>query len=379
MRRVSLWFLLALLPVPVAAQSSQFGIRGLGIPVRPLSPRATATGGAFGGFDIESSVNPASIAGTIQFTSLFTSAQNFRSSTNPFGSSSGRDNRFPQILVAGPVGGTPLAVAVSLSGYTDRNFSLGTADSIDLRGARVGVFDTLSSRGGLSDLRFATAWRASSWLQLGIGLHAITGSNRIENRRVFSDSSYAFALERSELSYLGLGVSAGALIRPIPRLTLAGSYRSDGNVKVDRDTTRIATTDLPTSYSLGVRWQPSMRAAVAASYQQANWSSADADMKQQGGIGALNAYQVSAGFELLRDPKDPGHRPIRFGGSYATLPFPLRAGKQAHEYGISVGTGIRFTGGRGGFDFALQQLWRSDGDGYTERATILTFGFSLRP
>lgn len=379
MRRVSLWFLVALLPASVAAQSSQFGVRGLGIPIRPLSPRATATGGAFGAFDIESSVNPASVAGTIQFTSLFSSAQNFRSSTNPFGSSSGRDNRFPQILVSGPLGGTRLAVAVSLSGYTDRNFSLGTADSIDLRGTRVGVYDTLSSRGGLSDLRFATGWRAASWLQLGIGLHAITGSNRIENRRIFSDSSYAFAIERSELSYLGLGISAGALIRPIRRLTLAGTYRSDGNVKIDRDTTRIATTDLPTSYGLGIHWQPSLKSAIAASYQRSNWSASDADIRQQGGIGAENAYQVSAGFELLRDPKDPGHRPIRFGASYGTLPFPLRAGKQAHEYGISLGTGVRFTGGRGGFDLALQQLWRSDGDGYTERATVVTFGFSLRP
>ena len=136
------------LPTAIHSQSSQFGIRGLGLPIRPLSPRAIATGGAFGLFDLESSLNPATTASALQFTSLFSSAQNFRTSTNPFGSSSGKDNRFPQIIAVGPVGGTPLGVSISMSGYTDRNFALGTADTIDLRGARVGVFDTLISRGG---------------------------------------------------------------------------------------------------------------------------------------------------------------------------------------------------------------------------------------
>jgi hypothetical protein len=379
MRRLALLVLAVALPGALAAQSSQFGVRGLGIPLRPLSPRATATGGAFGSFDPESSLNPASIAGTLQFTSLFTTAQNFRSSLNPFGRSAGRDNRFPQMLVAGPVGGTSLAVAVSLSGYTDRNFSLGTSDSIDLRGSRVAVFDTLSSRGGLSDLRLATGWRAAPWLHLGLGLHAITGTNRIESRRVFGDSSYIQAVERLELSYLGVGVSAGALIRPARGLTLGATVRTDGHLKVDRDTTRIARTDLPNAFSVGLRWEPSLRTALAVAYQGTRWGAADTDLREQGGIGAEDAYHLSAGVELLRDAKNPGHRPIRLGGSYATLPFPLRVGKQAHEFGLSVGTGLRFTGGRGGVDLALQQLWRSDGDGFSERATVVSLGFSLRP
>ena len=83
--RTALLFGLALLTTPAGlqAQSSQFGVRGLGIPVRPLSPRAIATGGAFGLFDLESSVNPATPALAVQFASLFSSAQNFRRSTNP--------------------------------------------------------------------------------------------------------------------------------------------------------------------------------------------------------------------------------------------------------------------------------------------------------
>jgi hypothetical protein len=370
---------LGLLPSLLAAQSSQFGVRGLGLPVRPLSPRGLATGGGFGMFDIESSQNPAALAGIVQFTALLTTTQNFRRSTNPFGSSSGRDARFPQIIAAGPIGGTRLAAAFSVSGYTDRSFALGSQDSIDLRGERVAVFDTLSSRGGLSDLRGALAWNVARNLQLGLGLHAITGTNRVENRRTFSDSSYNVAVERADLSYVGMGVSAGLAWRIVPRVTLAGLYRNDGHLNVERDTLRIGQTDLPQTITVGLRLQPSLRLGVAGSYTRKNWSTADRDLKAQGGIGAENVYEIAGGIELLRDPKDPNRRPWRLGAHYETLPFPVQAGRQPHQFGIAVGTGVRFTQGRGGFDVALEQLWRSDGARFTERSTVVTVGVSIRP
>jgi hypothetical protein len=367
------------LATTVAGQSSQFGIRGLGIPMRPYSPRATATGGAFGLFDLESSVNPAAIAPALQFTSLLTTNQSFRSSTNPFGSASGRDARFPQIIAAGPIGGTPLAAAISVSGYTDRSFSLGTEDTLLLRGVPVAVFDTMSSSGGLTDLRVAVAWRASRTFHVGLAGHAIPGNNRIENRRAFADSSYASAVERNELSYLGFGVSGGLTWQVDPRLTVAGVVRTDGHARVERDTARIATTDLPLSLAAGILWQPSLRFSAALAYQRRGWSAADADIRAQGGIGAEDAQEISLGIELVRDARNPAHRPLRFGVHYATLPFPLQAGRQAREIGLAAGTGFRFTGGRGGVDLALQQLFRSDGEGFTERATVITLGVSIRP
>ena len=244
-------------------------------------------------FDLESSQNPASIAGILQFTALFSSVQNFRTSTNPFGSSSAKDNRFPQIMVAGPLGGTHFTAAVSMSGYTDRNFSLGTADTIQLRGAAVGVYDTISSRGGLSDLRVAGAWQIGKSVQIGVGLHAITGSNRIENRRHFSDSTYAVASEQSQLSYLGTGLSAGIVVRVAPRLTVVGTFRTDGHLSVDRDTTRIARTDLPTSYGVGLRWQPSPNVAWAASYQAKGWSASNRE--RQHGVVPAEAQRFLSG------------------------------------------------------------------------------------
>ena len=42
MRRALIALALALLPAGAVAQSSQFGVRGLGMPGRPLSARETA-------------------------------------------------------------------------------------------------------------------------------------------------------------------------------------------------------------------------------------------------------------------------------------------------------------------------------------------------
>jgi len=380
MRRVFLLAALTGLVAPVLeAQSSQFGVRGLGIPLRPYSPRSLAAGGAIALFDPESSTNPAALASITQFTSMFSTTQNFRTSTNPFGTESGRDNRFPQILAAGPVGGTPFGVSVSLSGYTDRSYTLGTVTRVELRGQPVDVYDTLSSRGGLSDIRIGTGWQVTNWFQVGLGLHAITGLNRVENRQAYSDSSYTPAGERTDLSYLGAGASVGATLRVHPSIAFAGVYRNDGHLRVDRDSTPMSRIDLPVSWALSGRWQPTMRFTWAATYQQKQWSASRADILAQGGIGAENTYEMSTGIEWLRDTRNPQHRAIRLGGHYATLPFPLLTGRQAHEYGISLGTGVRFTQARGGLDLAVQQLWRSDGGSYTERATVVTLGVSIRP
>src|SRR5688572_8067969 len=103
MLRALVIFALAIVPSAVGAQSSQFGVRGLGFPGRGLAVRAIGTGGAFGLFDPESSQNPAALASIVNFTSVFTVTQGFRTVENPAGTASVRDTRFPQLMVVGPV------------------------------------------------------------------------------------------------------------------------------------------------------------------------------------------------------------------------------------------------------------------------------------
>ena len=115
---------LLLVPLPLLAQSSQFGVRGFGIPGRELSARAMGTGGGFALFDPESSRNPAAIAAFQNFTAGFTGLQNWRTSTNPAGEATVKTNRFPQVFAGGRLGRSNVWLAGSISNYADRDFRL---------------------------------------------------------------------------------------------------------------------------------------------------------------------------------------------------------------------------------------------------------------
>lgn len=369
---------LAARPSVVAAQSSQFGVRGLGLPGRALGARAFSTGGGFGMFDAESGLNPASIGQIPALTAGFGVLQDFRHVENPAGAQSLRETRFPLLTVAGPVHRYPIVVGVSFSNYTSRDFTLATADTVALRGIPVGVSDTLASRGGLSDLRLAGAYRAGTAWVFGGAFHVITGSNRLRTRRAFADTSYQVASQSSEISYAGVGVSLGVVRSFGPSFSVAALVRSDGKVNVDRDSARVGTVDLPYTFGLGLRWRARPRLELASELLMRTWSGANSDLQAQGGIGADNTAEVSVGGEFTPDPKRPARRPIRFGARYGTVPFSLVAGEQPHELGVSVGTGIRFAQERAGVDLGLEHVWRSAGV-YSERAFLLNLGVTLRP
>ncbi len=364
---------------PLAAQSSQFGTRGLGLPLSPISVRATGTGGGFGLFDAESALNPASIGQVLFLNASFQTVQSWRHSESPAGSASIRDNRYPGVFVAGPISGTRLSVSLSASGYTDRNFVLASRDTLTLRGQPVEAFDTLSSQGGLSDLRLAVAWRQSRAVQWGVGLHMIPGSNRIVSHRAFTDTTYSGASERFTYSYLGFGVSAGVVARLGKYVTLAGMVRADDRVRVELDTAALGNAKLPLTISGGARIQLGDRMLVAGSGLYRNWSTSSADLVRLGGIGSVNTTEFTAGVEYYTDRRRISNRPLRLGVRHATLPFPLRLGDKTSETAVSIGTSFRFVAERAGVDIAMQRLWRNGGPGFTEHATLLTLGISVRP
>jgi hypothetical protein len=377
-RRTLIALLLASVPGVAAAQSSQFGIRGLGMPGQSLSTYAFGTGGAFGIFDPASGLNPAALGRLTALTAGLSSLQDFRHVENLAGTESLRETRFPFMSVAGPIRKYPGVVGVSFSNYTSRDFTLATADTILLRDALVPVSDTLSSRGGLSDLRFAGAYRLQDTWIFGGSFHVITGSDRLRFRRSFADSSYQSATQSSELSYAGVGVELGVIRNFGTAFSVAATVRSDGHVNVDRDSARVSTVDLPYTFGLGLRWRPRPKLDLASQLVVKTWSGANSDLLAQGGIGADNTVEVSFGGEFTPDPRRPSRRPIRFGARYGSLPFPVVEGEQPHEFGLSLGTGIRFAQERAGIDLGLEHVWRSAGV-YSERAFLLNIGVTVRP
>jgi hypothetical protein len=380
MRRLYFLALIAGLAVAaLPAQSSQFGVRGIGLPGRGVSTRALGLGGAIGLLDPESVQNPASLAGLLQATSIFTSSNSWGSSTNPSGSANIREARFPHVLIGGPVPKTPLTVAFSYSNYADRDFTVATTGVDSPRGVPIGVIDTLSSRGGINDLRIGAAWAVSKKLAIGAGLHFLTGSNRLSARRIWTDTLYEVPQENTELNYTGLGFSVGATAHPSHRLELAGMVRTDGDLKMRRDssTTVAHVIGLPITLGAGARFLVRTGMSLSAEVTSRNWSTADAGLKASGGVGADNTLEVAGGMELVRNAKHPTTWPLRLGVRQAQLPFLLLPGDQPKETGFSIGTGRRFSAERGGFDLSLERVTRSASAGYHESAWIFSFGITV--
>ncbi len=381
MRRIVAWLvlLIALVPPSLAAQSSQFGVRGLGLPGREQSVRALGTGGAFALFDGESSVSPASLAFLGRLTATFTVLGDYRSTSTSAGEASIRNSRFPQFLVGGPIRRFPLTLGLSYSNYTTRDYSLAFPATVMLRGQPVGVTDTIESRGGINDFRLAAAYRLGQRWVVGAGAHIITGSNRVEARRTFADTNYSPSRQRAELSYAGFGVSVGVIGQLGEALMVSAMARSDGRVSLDRDSTEIAKVDLPITVGGAARLRVTPKLHVAGEALYRNWSTANDDLVALGGTGAVNTLETSGGVEFTPDPRRPYNRPIRVGFRYAELPFPLTPGESASEYGVSLGSGLSFAAERAVIGVSVERTWRDQSDAFKETAWILTAGVTVRP
>ena len=364
---------------PLAAQSSLFGVRGLGLPGRPLTPGTLSTGGSFGLFDSESVLNPAAVANLKSVTAGFVVAPAWRHWEVPAGAASLRGTRFPLVSVGGPVPGTPLALGISVGSYADRDFRLATTDTIQLRGAPVGVHDTLTALGGLSEIRFVVGYSLSARTSLGAALYWITGSSRLTAHRVFGDSTFLPSRQASELSYQGIGAAIGVTHQLSERLQVAALVRSDGRASVQRDARSVYHVDLPYTFSAGVQARPSRRVTLGVGGSYRTWSGANSDLLGQGGVGARNTIELGAGAEVIRNLRRPGSLPIRFGVRYAELPFPVVVGQRPREFGLSAGTGRRFAQDRAGIEISVEHAWRSEGSSYKERALTIVFGLSIRP
>jgi len=364
----------------LSAQSSMFGARGLGLPGRTYSAQAWGLSGANSLFDPASNRNPASIARFLTVTAGFQIVPEWRSVENPAGDESVRLTQFPHFMVAGPLRSTLFAVGLSVSNYTSRDFKFVSTHSEIIRGVPVDVTDTLLSRGGLNDIRLAVSYLAGPNLDLGAAFHVITGVNRMEQTRTFSDTAFLSSEQSAELSYAGVGFSVGAVYRPTARLGLAASIRADNKASLDRDSTNIDSIDLPYTFAAGFQLQASSRLLAAGQATFRTWSGANSDLLEQGGPGAKNTLELNGGFEYARDPRATWRRPIRLGVHYSQLPFLLTAGgDQPTEFGVSIGTGTRFAGQRGGIDLAIEKNWRSAGSDYKESGWLFIIGISVRP
>jgi hypothetical protein len=349
----------------LAAQDSQFGIRGLGTPGKLESVRARTTGGAFAPFDAFSPLTDAVLADVRRMSASFTSGTSWRSVDASGVQSSLRGTRFPAMVIAGPVT-RRIVVGGGFSTYLDRSFGVVIQDTIDLRGVQQPITDAITSDGAIADLRIAVAARLHRRLALGLGLHRITGSTRVNATRSFADTAnYRTSTARDEVAYGATGGSASLLFDVTSDLRVAGWFRTDSRLRADVGGRTVAENDLPLTYGTGLQWRAGAQASVAGSLTWRNWGAV------QSIANAHDTFNWSVGAEI----GSPGS-PFRFGLRGGQLPFGV--GKTPTEVGYSAGLGRQFSGGRGRLDIGLERLQRS-GTGLNERVWTFLLGLTVRP
>lgn len=381
MRRALLSLLLLGLPVVAEAQSSQFGIRGLGYPSSPYSARARGMGGATAIFDAESALNPASLGYLTEMTAAFSVVDDRRVVEGPGGNGNTQGMRFPLFSIGGPMRNAPLTFGVSANTYLARDFTVRFVDTVTIAGEDVETLDTLSAQGGLNDLRFSAAWRIDQRTVVGGAIHAITGVTRLQRVRYFEADGFEPVSEHSEVSAAGVGFDVGLLKRLSPRLTFGAVLRSDGSVRVRTDSLTASEypVNLPLSIGAGFQYRSSPRLLLASQFRWAGWGAADDDLSTSGAPGAVSTWEIAAGGELTRNLELPYRLPLRFGVRHAKLPFPLVANDEPSETVLSLGTGLLFSQGMGGADLSVERVWRGDGGDFSERAWTVSLTATLRP
>lgn len=364
---VGLAGVLALILVqPLAGQDSQFGIRGLGAPGTFLSVRAWATGGAFAPFDGTSALTDAALGDLTRLTASATEFSAYRTVNDGTNSSSLRSSRFPMLTVAGPVTGR-LVIGGGFSTYLYRSYDVEVPSVVVIRGVPEAVLDHIASDGAVTDLRLSAAWRFSSRLSIGAGVHILTGSSTLTANRLFTDSAtYKNASQVDQESYDGVGVSLGVLATPVPGLRVSAFLRSDNRLRAEISGFQNSENDLPTTIGGGVQWAVTPEVKLAGTLTHANWS-----VSGPAG-GSFNTTDWSFGGEFGRSSF-----PVRLGARGGQLPFGPGPGAPT-QLGLSAGTGFVFSQGRGIVDLGLEHLRRSGG-GLTENGWVLLVGLTVRP
>jgi len=366
-------------PAVLTAQSSQFGVRALGYPNQPYSARARAMGGASAMFDPESALNPASLAYLKEMTASFSVMNDRRVVETPAGTGNVRNMRFPIFSINAPLKGA-FTFGLAASTYFARDFAVAYTDTIDIRGTPTGTVDTLTSTGGLTDIRGAAVWRVNPKFAVGLGLHAYTGVFRIDRARYFQDTGYVAINESSEVSAAGAGFDIG-VVRLLGKLTLAAVIRSDGSVKVRRDSLSETAypVDLPLSAAFGFQLQAAPKLLLSSQVVWKGFGSTNDELIAAGGTGSRDTWEGGFGGEFIPDLEHRYRLPIRFGVRRASIPFPLETGEMPTETNVSLGSGFLFGNGKGGADFTVERVWRQEVPSFEERAWLLTVTATLRP
>lgn len=370
-------FAVMLVGLPALADGQgSLSTQGFGYPTGGLSTRAAAGGGGFGEFDFSSPRNPSSTLGWGRGGLYFQYEPEYRHVAAGPSSDNTMTARFP-IWMAGMQLGSRAMGTLTSSTLLDRTWATRIRGGQILGPDSVGYEERVESAGAINDVRLGVAYSVRPSFSVGIGLHGYTGENRMNLTRQFDDSlRYGTLIRNLTIGYLGNAISAGATWRPNPQLAIAASVRRGGALDVRIADTLVASGSLPDRYGAGIRFDGLAGASLAISVERTEWSSLGA--LSQTSLTANDAWEIGAGLEMAGPKFRTVPTLLYLGYRRRDLPFSI-GGEVVPERFYSGGAGIPIAGPRVILDMAIQHATRGPVAGVSERAWILSLGFTVRP
>lgn len=370
-------FAMVFLCVPaLAGAQGAISTQGFGYPTGGLSTRAAAAGGGFGEFDFSSPRNPSSTLGWGRGGLYFQYEPEFRNVSIGSATDNTTTSRFPVWMAGLQLGSRAMATLTS-STLLDRTWATRVRGGQILGPDSVGYEETVQSAGAINDLRLGVSYSVRPNFSVGVGLHGFPGENRIRLDRVYDDSlRYGTLVRQLTIGYLGNAFSAGATWRPGRLLALAASFRAGGSLDLRIADTVIASGSLPNRFGAGLRFDGLPGASLAISVERTDWS-ALGDLSQSSLV-ANDTWEVGAGLEMSGPRFRSAPSLLYLGYRTRDLPFSV-GGEVVPEKIFSGGAGIPVSAQRVILDMALQYARRGPVAGVSERAWIMSLGFTVRP
>ncbi|MDZ7288866.1 MAG: hypothetical protein ONB44_04240 [candidate division KSB1 bacterium] len=243
--------------------------------------------------------------------------------------------------------------------------------------------EILRGTGGVNEVYFGITATWGAW-RTGLTTDFYFGRiNRIW-RVNFASQEFNNTEDVTNNHVTGIGVHLGVQ-------TQLGKWRLGGaaglptrlNVKTTLSTntgfeneTHTGKLKLPLWWGVGLGYAPNRHWLMGADWRTQQWSKVKPD--EFLGVQGVDSYDLLCGVEATPsfDPLDGYFKRMsyRVGGAYRKLPYEEPAGKNLHEWTVSLGLGLPFSGGYNRIDLAVELGKRgSFSDNIAEENLVLVY------
>lgn len=387
-RRLGLAMLVALALAPALPAQGTLSTQGLGFPPGQLSTRARTMGGSVGEADALSPLNPSSLI--LLLTPIVAVQADPEHREVMFGTEriTSSISRFPLFMGALPLG-SRWRVGLTVSTLLDRTFETAVRDTqivgLDTAASTI----TERSEGSIADIRLAAAFAVTQWLSVGVGGHALSGSDALVSTRLFDDPVRFDTLQqRNVIGFGGNAVSIGTLAM-WPRIGAIGlSYRRGGSMNAYEGGEVVGSGRAPNHFGASFLYLGLRGSTLAVRAARDDWS------ELEGIAATLNIHEgwdIGVGADVTGPRFGGSAIDLRAGARWRTLPFSVDGSpvtEQTWSGGFMLPMGVLLGSARSiELNFgALRSSRTSAGiPGPTglipvsEKSWTISTGFSVRP